>query len=198
MHLCVHASRHHKFRIGLRAFCDIAETLRRYKPEIDWAHLQSRARQWGVENCVYLTLRLAQELLKVAVPDAVLENLKASDFNPQFIMWAREQIFTHRGDPEATLPDIHNLASVREARGFGNKITTFFKIVFPSRLIMTRIYPVASDSVWVYAYYLVRIKDLMLKYAHVVWRMWRGNAKVVAVAERDNRAKSLLEWLAAD
>jgi hypothetical protein len=198
LHLCIHASRHRKFRVRLRAFCDIAATIRRYETEIDWEQVQTRSHQWGAENCVYLTLRLARELLKVAVPDTVLENLKANDFDPQFITWAREQIFTHHGDPEDTLPDIHNLASVREAQGLGDKITTFLKIVFPSPLVMARIYPVAADSVWVYAYYLVRIKDLMIKYSRVAWRMWRGDTKVVAVAERDSRTKALLEWLAAD
>jgi putative nucleotidyltransferase-like protein len=198
LHLCIHTSHQHTFHMGLRAFCDISETIRHHETEIDWKQVQIRARQWGTSNCVYLTLRLARELLKVSIPDEMLESLQASNFDPQFVSWAKEQIFSGPNEQDDNLPDIHNLAQVRENRRLWDKIATFLKTVFPSPKVMADIYPVSSDSGWVYATYLVRIKDLMLKYGRVTWRMWRGNAAVVAAAEQAGRANTWLEWLTAE
>ncbi len=195
LHLCVHTSHHHKFRVGLRAFCDIAATIQHYETEIAWKQVQMRARRWGAQNCVYLTLYLAQELLEAAVPDEILDNLKADDLPPHFIAWSREQIFLNHREQQNNLPDIHILSRVQESDRLGDKILILLKTVFCSPKVIARIYPVAADSKWVYAYYPVRIKDLMFKYGRVVWRMWRGDARVAAVAERENRTNALVDWL---
>jgi hypothetical protein len=179
----------------VKGCCDIAETIRYYKGEIDWKQVQARARQWGAGNCVYLTLYLARELLKAGVPDEVLNELVPGDLKPQFTTWAKEQIFLAPGKSQENLPEIHNLARVREAQGVWNKVVTFLKIVLPAKKVMAGIYPVAFSSWRIYLYYPVRWKDLFLKYGRVVWQLLRRDERLVTVTERESRINALLEWM---
>ncbi len=195
LHLCVHTSYQHKFCMGLRALCDISKTIRNYESEINWEQIQARAQQWGMGNCVYLTLYLARELLQADVPNEVLNELAPGDLKPQFVTWAKEQIFMVPGKSQENLPEIHNLARVREAEKVWDKIVTLLKIVFPAKKIMAGIYPVAFSSWRIYLYYPVRWKDLFFKYGRVVWQLWRRDERVVIVTERESRVNALLDWL---
>ena len=71
-HLCLHEAYHHRFSSGLRAFCDIRETLARYKKEIDWQLLESTIRRSRSRNCTYLSLFLSHQVLKTEVPGNVI------------------------------------------------------------------------------------------------------------------------------
>ena len=197
LHLCVHTFYHHRFLVGVKGCCDIAETIRYYKGEIDWKRVQARAQQWGAGNCVYLTLYLARELLKADVPDEVLDGLVPGDWKPQFVTWAKEQIFTvpEQVKGQGNLPEMHNLARVREAQGVWGKVVTFLKIVFPPKEIMAIIYPVTLSPWRIYLYYPVRWKDLFLKYGRVVWQLLRRDERLVTVTERESRINALLEWI---
>ena len=68
LHLCLHSSFTHKFRVGLRMCWDIREVVSHYRDAIDWDLLVRRAQQWGIGRYVYLTLRLVRELLAAGYP----------------------------------------------------------------------------------------------------------------------------------
>ncbi|OAD22803.1 hypothetical protein THIOM_001382, partial [Candidatus Thiomargarita nelsonii] len=71
LHLCLHTAFQDRFLTGLRPFCDIWETIRHDRDEIEWEQVRLRARQWGATNSVYLTLYLAKAFFGAAVPDEV-------------------------------------------------------------------------------------------------------------------------------
>ncbi|MBM3166611.1 MAG: nucleotidyltransferase family protein [Chloroflexi bacterium] len=194
LHLCLHGSLHHKFRFGLKPFCDIAETIRHYWDEMDWEQVQLRAHQWGVSKCVYLTLYLARELLKAAVPDEVLEALKPDGFNLQVAAWAREQIFADESDSPSLSP---NLAQFWGPRRLQDKAILLLKSVFPSPEVMAKMYPAPPDSPRIYLYYPVRLKDLLLRHGRATWQMLRRDEEMMALVERENRKTALSDWLAS-
>ena len=68
LHLCLHASFTHRFRVGLRACWDILETVNHYGQAIDWDLVVRRAQAWGIGRYVYLTLRLVRDLLGAGDP----------------------------------------------------------------------------------------------------------------------------------
>ena len=69
LHLCLHTAFRHLFgQSALRSLCDISETIRHYQDQIDWEQVRHRAHQWGIGNCLHLTLHLASKLLGAAVP----------------------------------------------------------------------------------------------------------------------------------
>ena len=194
LHLCLHTSFHHTFRIGLGPFCDISETIRHYRDEIEWEQIQRRVRQWGAGKFVYLTLYLARELLEASVPDGVLDTLKPDGFDLQVVVGAREQIFADKSD----FPSLSkNFAQLWGPKRLQNKAILFLKSAFPSPKVMARMYPAPPDSARIYFYYPVRLKDLLLRYGRAAWRLLRRDEEMVVLAERENRKTALRDWLAS-
>lgn len=72
--LCVHGSKHLWER--LMWICDIAEIIRSSK-SLDWARLMKSAHQHGCRRMLLLGLRLAHDLLSVALPPEVEREMRA-------------------------------------------------------------------------------------------------------------------------
>jgi hypothetical protein len=195
LHLCLHASFHHTFCIGLRPLCDISETIRHYRDEIDWKQVQLRSQQWGVEKCVYLTLKVARELLGATVPDDLMKAIKPSDFDERFMGLAKEQIFPNTVETGKVLTLSPNVAQLWGSKRLLDKAGLFFRKIFLSPEVMARIYPASSDSIRIYFYYPVRIKDLLLQHGRQVWRLLRRDEGMTALARQENNITSLKEWL---
>jgi hypothetical protein len=186
LHLCLHISFHDRFTVGLKPFCDIAETLRYYRGEMDWEQLQLRARQWGAGKCVYLTLHLTRELLAIPVPDEVLSALEPKDLEPKFVTWARERIFTERANSRPVAPD---LVRIWEAKRLQDKAATLLKLAFPAP------HPASPVSKKIYLYYLVRLKDLLQRHGRTAWQLLRHDEDMIASAAREDRVNALIDWL---
>lgn len=194
LYLCLHTSMH-LFTMGLKSLYDILETIRHYGREIDWKQIQLRSQQWGVEKCVYLTLKLARELLGASVPDDLMKAIKPNDFDECFMTLAKEQIFPNTIETGKVLSLSPNIAQLWESKGLLDKATLFLRRVFPSPEEMTRMYPAPSDSNRIYFYYLVRIRDLLLRHGRQVWRLLRRDEGMRVLAEQANNIIPLKEWL---
>ncbi len=195
LHLCLHAGCTHGFEPGLKLFCDIREILRHYGEGLDWGVVQHRARAWGAEKCVYLTLRLSRELLGVALPEEFMESLKPSDFNEGFLALARDQIFSRKdraGQPLSMWPAV---ASFWGSARLRDKVVLFLKGFFISREAMARLYPPPADSIRIYFYYFVRLKDLLRVYGRDIWRWLRRDEEMKAFARDGKNLTTLKDWL---
>ncbi|MGA9350203.1 MAG: nucleotidyltransferase family protein [Anaerolineae bacterium] len=197
LHLCLHASFHHKFRIRLRSFCDISETVQHYRDEMDWEQVQLRAHQWGTGKYVYLTLHLARELLGAAVPDEILDTLRPDDFDLQVVAGARERIFSDRDSTADASSLSPNLAQLWGPRRLQDKAILLLKSAFPSPEVMAQMYPALPDSKRIYLYYPVRLKDLLLRYGRAAWRLLRRDEEMLALAKREKEKTALRDWLAS-
>ena len=94
LHLCVHGAFHHLFQdVGLRILCDISETINRFGNEIDWDDFYSRSIEWGMEDCVYICLKLANKFLGARVDPGIIEKIPSKDFDKMLLKWAQKQIF---------------------------------------------------------------------------------------------------------
>lgn len=188
LHLCFHTSYQHNFSFGLRPFCDIAETIRFYENEINWAVLQQRAVERGWKKGVYLALRLAKEMVGASVPEEVLHSLKPKQFNETLFAMARRQIFT---DSELANSLSPNLARLWGNKPLWEKFILFWKRVFISPRMLSRIYPPPPNSPKIYFYYLVRFRDLMNKYGPAVRHLWREDTIITTPTTLSN-------WLAGE
>ena len=104
LHLALHASAHHVFSsFGIRPLCDIAELLRRFGDTLDWEAAQQRAHDWGAGHALYLTLRLAREMLGAAVPTLLLAALQPADFDSRYLVWARARLMATQSDDTETV-----------------------------------------------------------------------------------------------
>lgn len=196
LHLCLHAGCTHGFEPGLRLFNDIIEILRQHEADIDWSLVHRLTREWGVGKSVYLTLKLAMELLGARLPEGFLEDLRPGDFDERFVVLAKNQIFSRR--PQTTKPPLSMAPAVAqfwEASRFRDKVTLFWKGLFISRKSMARLYPVPSDSLRIYFYYVVRLRDLLRTYGRDVWRWLKRDQEMLDYAQEGRDLTTLKDWL---
>jgi putative nucleotidyltransferase-like protein len=191
LHLCLHASFAHKFRLGLRACWDLLEVARHYKDTVDWDQVVRRAQQWRIGKYVYLTLRLVRDLLAADIPVAALAALEPPGFPSEAVAWARTCIFV----PESDTSVSPSMARFWTSRALKAKFTELVNMLCPPRPVMARIYRTPSESTRLYLYYPVRWADLLLRYGQHAWGLWRGDQRrrneLRAVSER----AALKEWL---
>jgi hypothetical protein len=194
LYLCLHMSMH-LFELGLKPLYDIVETIRHYGQEIDWKQVQLRSQQSGEAKCVYLTFRLARELSGASVPDDLMNAIKPSDFDERFMVLAKERVFAcgHWDSDGLSLPP--NIAQLWLSKRFLNKGILLLRRAFPCREEMARKYPAPSDSIRMYFYYPVRIKDLLLRYGRQVWRLLRWNEEMRGLAKQVHDVTPLKDWL---
>jgi hypothetical protein len=192
LHLCLHTSFDHKFLLGLRACWDILETLQHHRSDIDWEQVERRAREWGVGKYVYLTLHVAKELVGAAVSVEALASLKPRGFHPRLIRWAIAEILASRTAAVSVSP---RLAQMSETTRVREKASLLVKSAFPSPKAMGRMYPGPGDSKWVYFYYPVRWRDLLMRYRRSAWQLVRRDEEVMALVERERERTALMDWL---
>ena len=143
--------------------------------------------QPGRDQHFYLALRLARDLVGAAVPDEVLQALVPVDFDGQILTVAMRQ--RHR----LRIPD--DIAKLRASRSPAAKLRVFWNRVLIPTAVLADTYNVPRSSRLVYAFYLIRAKDMVKRHWDTVFRLHRGDAALSTLA-RDTLA--LREFLAAE
>jgi hypothetical protein len=184
LYLCLHTCKH-RLNGGLRAFCDIAETVRLYRNTLDWVVFCRRALQWGIGTFVYAALHIARELLDAPVPENVFADLH-HPVDEELLRIAVGAVMEDRVHA-ALFPDFFQLE-----RGRGAKARTAVLRKLFSSAVMADRYGVSPNSSWLYCYYPVRFTELMLRYSPELLRFVRQGRGVLAQAEARSR---LEEWL---
>ena len=190
LHLCFHTSYQHRFEFGLRPFCDIAATIRRFQTEIDWHEVQRRSRDWRWGRGVHLALHLAAELVGAAVPVEVLTALSSVDDDTDLFETAGAQVFADKVE----LNDVsEEFAKLRDGTNLWSKVGHLCRRIFLSQLEMKKRYSVGPYSPTFLLFYLVRLWDLMRFYGRMATRLLlKSEPELVKMAERKNRLRA---WL---
>jgi hypothetical protein len=191
LHLCLHASFGHRFRVGVRACWDIREVVRHHGDAIVWDQVAQRARQWGIGKYVYLTLRLARELLAADVPVAVIAALEPPDFSPEVVAWARTCIFTPERDETVSV----RMATLWTSRRLMAKFGAALGALYPSPATIARMYRAQPGSRRILLYYPIRWVDLFLRYGRQGWQLWRGDPRRQGELRVVSERAALNDWL---
>lgn len=78
---------------------------------------------------------------------------------------------------------------------FQDKVVLFWKGFFLPREAMVRLYPVPADSLRMYFYYLVRLRDLLRTYGRDFWRWLRHDKKMQVIVQEGRDLTTLKDWL---
>lgn len=190
LHLCVHACYAHRFVLGLRPICDIAETVRHFGATMAWADVEERARRHRWHRGVHLMLRLAKEMLGAAVPDDVLRARPSGDIDhalrtARFLILEGHQI--GRGLPSG-------VASVTRATTWPARIRVFWNsLAVPSEALARDFrMPPGSSRLLLYS---MRVKDLVKRHGPAVVRLLRRDPTLTPIA-RD--VATIQQWLSDD
>ncbi len=189
LHVCLHASYHHEFNIGLIALCDIAFFVDQFQRELDWDRFCQYVFSYKLGKGIYLILCLARDFCGANVPLETLEILKPANLKKEMVTVAEYRLF-HNYDSAATVSK--NLISLWNREGSIEKFQIIWRRFFPSQEEMAYMYPIRSGSLVLYGYYLVRMKDLLIRHGLLSWRLLRGDLELTeTVRQRD----ALREWL---
>lgn len=197
LHLCIHACHHLETGLGLMPLCDLAGVLRTSAGRIDWRIVMERTACWGGRKCVYLMLRLVQELLGAAPPDEIISAMTPDDYQPVFLDEALKQVFDADVRPSGQLlaTRIGQLARIGQARGIKGKVLALLERAFPSREHLARLYPVSVSSPKIYLCYLLRLGRLIGYYTIVLLRLLRRNQSVTRAVNQERRMRAVSDWM---
>lgn len=188
LHICGHASYHHKFEVGLRALVDIVEIMDHYGDQFNWNRFLQRARAWHWDRGTYLVLRLAKEMLGARVPDEVLKSLRPGGFKEYFFDIASAQMLSDDpliGKITYPLADWH-VASIKR------KFSIFWQRLFLPKPVLADRFSVTSKSPLIYFYYPIRLFDLLIRYIGLIIKLWHGEKSTAPFVERKG---ALQDWL---
>jgi radical SAM protein with 4Fe4S-binding SPASM domain len=195
--VCLHAGYHHAFCGGLKSLVDIAEICGRYRDEIDWERLRLRAREWGAERCVYLAARLAREWLDAPIPAEFLSGLKPQSPDAPWLAAAQGHVLGGRPENLFAVPMTRTVSQLWGPKSAWRRLRLLLARLFPSRQELALSYPAPPDSLRIWFYYPVRLKDLASRYGRAAWRALLGDARARATIEQSNREVALRAWLTA-
>jgi hypothetical protein len=190
LHVCEHLAYHHLFALDFRALCDIAEIVRAC-PALDWAVVVDQCWRRGHGRGVAVALRLARDQLGAAVPAEVLAAMGDERLNAQRLDDALEQLATSAGF-SAELRSAPKLMALAGAASAGEKIVAVLKRIFVPRTELGLIYDVPERSARIYLYYIVRMWDLVSRYAARAWELNVSGTQLAATAARHAR---LEKWI---
>lgn len=180
LHLCIHASVHHRFGLGLRALFDVSETVKRYGGTLKWEALAERSREWGASRALHLTLLTARDLAGAAVPDRVLADLRPADFDPGLAAWAAEQTARRNDELWQEGSVSPRVASVLGARSMRERAIGLLRLAFPSKETLARLYNRDPRGLAVYWCYVRRLADLVARRGPSLARLAGGDAGLAA------------------
>lgn len=215
LHLCVHTASHSclglqlshaPFRLGLRPLYDIAAVLQRHQPDLDWQQVQRRATEWQAGKCVYISLRLVKELLRVEAPESVLEFLRPTDFDERWSVLARHQVALAGAAPlqveaaYSTLGSFMNFGvdSALDARR--RKLRLLWQAAFPPRehmvIYMSFFHSLELNPIRNYTCYLTRAVDWLSKAARLAWHSATHRRQAALSAREMFQQRQFWRWLA--
>jgi hypothetical protein len=74
-------------------------------------------------------------------------------------------------------------------------VLLFLKGFFLPREAMSRLYPPPADSIRIYFYYVVRLRDLLRSFGRDFWRLLRRDKEMQALAKEGKDLTTLKDWL---
>ena len=192
LHLALHFC-NHNFRLGLRHLYDLLASLQTYQAQIDWPSLQARSQAWRAQNCLFLALHLAHELLNAPLPADFLSELQPKGFSDSLAQQAQDRLFNP--PPTSQLhPDLAQLWSAQTPR---QKLGAAWRSLFPPLDYMRSRYHIAPNQppphpARIYPYYLLRLGQIIKEYGGQAWRLLRHNPQLTNAAQNEN---TLNNWL---
>ncbi len=190
LHVCAHLAYHHLFAFDLRALCDIAQIIRAY-PALDWDTVADQGRRHGWERGVAAALQLARDQLGAAVPAQVLAALGGDALDPGLLADALAQLGTFSGIPHE-LQFSPKLMALKSPIGRMARLGILWSRIFVPRAELALIYNVPQHSARLNFYYVLRLRDLLRRYASSVGELNACGADLAASSARNAR---LARWI---
>lgn len=154
VYLCAHVAYQHMYIESIRSLYDIKLVLKVLGRGIDWDVVRQRAEKWRLQNSLYLSLHLTDQLLGPVLPDPIREKLRPPDFKEALVEAAVSRLL----DTGGVSPVV---SAVWTRRGLPQRIRGLWDRLAVAPAILAGRYGLPPNSWRVYLYYPVRAWDLL-------------------------------------
>jgi hypothetical protein len=189
LHLSLHASYHHHFRVRLRHLMDVALAIDAYEGRMSWDLLAARAREWRAERFVYSTLGLAAQLLGARVPPSFSSALGHGPEDDRLIEIAGDFVLA----APLQLPIAYREAHGRE--GMSAKTLVYLGTLFPRPAKLRAMYHIPRGSWTLPLYYFVRPVDVALRLGRILARIGKHRGRLPLTLEREDNGLWIDWWV---
>lgn len=168
IHLCLHLFNHGYNKITLRGLCDIIETIRYYRNEINWQRFHDKVDKYKINRPVYTLLYFINKHRLDGKNS--LNWVKANLVNMKLLNLIEKRTLGEEG--------IHSHIPAQIVRSivldkFSKKLLVLLHIFFPAREEMVKRYKVSFSSKKIYFYYIIRPFYLFFKYGKFILEIVR-------------------------
>ena len=192
LHLCIHLTYQHHLEIGLHSLYEIHLLIQQEQDTIDWKSLSNRAREWGAQRVIALSLKLMEDIFGTSIPQQAYKWLIPDPIPNWIIAQARTQLFTSDKLGVLMTPDLSELAN---KPGLFSIIQLVFSRVFLPKIIMSRIYNIPPNSLKIYFYYPIRFYQLIKYYSRSITQILKKEKGALQSITNMQSATHLKKWL---
>ena len=178
IHLCIHTGLHHLFKVGgLRGLYDIKETIIYFKNKIDWDYVNVISKKWNVNECVYVALKLTDNLLGLPKNCKVkIKKVFSVNVDKELFEWAQKQLLSfHVGTYHTSKELSLYYWKIWGSYSFKEKIKAFKRLLFPPEEIIFQKYYAEPGRLKNKKNYFKRIFQHIRPYAKMTWGILAGN-----------------------
>jgi hypothetical protein len=188
LHLCLHVCCRHRLDASLLSFCDITETIHRYRGRMDWDQVVRTAREWGATRHAGLAFHLAGRLLGASVPDDVFRRLLPGGSNQRVLEMASESFAARLSIPVSVSRSVRDLWGVKS---LADRAKIVWGRIFLSREEMAELYPKSRNAKHLCFYYAHRFRDVLAMHGASVPRVMLSRD----IRQRASKMAAVSEWL---
>ena len=188
LHLCYHNAISHNLGFALRPYCDLQAVIEKFRLELDWDQVVERALRWQWGRGVYMSLRLARDLVGARVPTHVLDRLVSNGETESVYALVLEQLEEDLPFDVAVAVEVAKMSS----QSLPVRLRLMRKRLFPSRLELALHYGIRPDSPGILLRYPRRWLRLLRRAFDGVLRVMPANGGADTPTMR--KAK-VIEWL---
>ena len=164
--LCVHGAK--EVWPNLKMICDIGEFLRVYR-DMDWERVMNEARRLRSERILFLGLRLANELLGVALPEDVSHRVHSDTVIDQVAARVSRRLFSER--PDVVNKVERHALRLRLMESRRNKVSSTLYVLSKGLRPNERDWAFLSlPKPLSFFYYILRPIRLVQEYGRGLWR----------------------------
>jgi hypothetical protein len=168
IHLCLHLFNHGYNEITLRGICDIFETIRYYRKEINWQRFQDKVDKYKISKPVYTILYFIKNLERD--DGNSLSWLKPNTVNLKLLALIEKRILGESNVQSAIPTQLVQSIVVDKP---SKKLRILLNKIFPAHEEMVKRYPVSCSSRKIYFYYIIRPFYLFFKYGKFLLEILR-------------------------
>ncbi|MDQ3517888.1 MAG: nucleotidyltransferase family protein [Gemmatimonadota bacterium] len=190
LHLALHGTYHHRLdHAALKGLMDVDAVIAKHANDIDWQVLTERARAWGASGFVYSTFRLATEILGTPFPPSTLRSLPHQRADDDVVDVARRFILM----PRLELPKVY--VELAQSHNFRQRSMLVLRNIFLPRERMERVYELRTGTPLVYAYYGIRLADLVKKRSVELFRALFVTRGMQHTLDREEERLRIVKWV---